>query len=154
MWFLGWTQSLTVGSLSFSGCRKLPVSWQASQNQVQGRRGACGHEVPPGAILGLCYHPRQCDMASRQLHHDGPRGGRAAGVGPGRRPVDCASLAGGLWHLRLHCQVSPSGMRVGRGALAEWMLAWRFRDNLDFKTQRTGGNPPYVCFTVIEIPPT
>lgn len=44
------TQSLTVVSLSFSDCRKLPISWQAFQNRPHGGRGACGPEVPPGMV--------------------------------------------------------------------------------------------------------
>lgn len=60
-----WTQSLTMGSLSFRGCQKLPGSWEALQAGVQAGRGACGPEVPPGAlpVVGLCQPPHQPDMA-------------------------------------------------------------------------------------------
>lgn len=59
----GETQNLTVDSLSFSGRRKLPISWQAPQNKVQGRRGAFGLDVPPSSPLGVYQRPCQRDLA-------------------------------------------------------------------------------------------
>lgn len=43
-------------------------------------------------------------------------------MGPGRCSLDCASLAGGLRHLHLHCQVSPLGMRGEEGRLQNGCL--------------------------------